>query len=101
MWTPYNRKYRYGKLYLSQNFACFWSHVANLVSVIIPLKDVARVEKADSVPNGNTIDQAVRFVMRSTVGVGKEFIFAQLPDRNFVIEKIAELLAGTSVIDYR
>jgi hypothetical protein len=76
--------------------------VDGLVSVVIPLRDVAHVEKAESCPNGNTIDQAVRFVMRSSSAnplgiVGKEFIFAQLPDRNFVIEKIAELLASTKV----
>ena len=91
LWTSYNKKYRFGKLYLSQNFACFASHVHGLVNVVIPLRDVSHVEKADSCPNGNTIDQALRFVMRSK---GKEFIFAQLEDRNFIIDKIAELLAA-------
>lgn len=95
LWTPFNRKYRYGKLYLSQNFACFRSHVPGLVSVIIPFRDVARVDKTDACPNGNTIDQAITFVMRSATGSSKEFIFAQLPDRNFVLEKIVELLAST------
>ena len=97
LWTPYNKKYRFGKLYLSQNFACFSSHVPGLVLLVIPLRDVSKVENAESCPNGNTIDQALKFTMRNQyVGaVGKEFIFANVHDQKFVIEKIAELLAGT------
>ena len=98
LWTPYNKKYRYGKLYLSHNFACFSSHMARQVDLVIPLRDVAHVEKAEACPNGNTIDQALRFVMRrkNCNANHKEFIFAQLPDRNFVIDKIAELLMYAS-----
>lgn len=89
LWTPYNKKYRYGKLYLSHNFACFSSHVPGLVNLVIPLRDVLEVEKAESSTNGNsTNDQALRFVMSTKQGVGKEFIFAQLPDRQFIKSKI-------------
>ena len=98
LWTPYNKKYRYGTLYLSHNFACFSSHMTRQVDLVIPLRDVAHVEKAEACPNGNTIDQALRFVMRkneSNMSL-KEFIFAQLPDRNFVIDKIAELLMSSA-----
>ena len=55
LWTPFNKKYRYGKLYLSHNFACFSSHMARQVDLVIPLRDVAHVEKAEACPNGNTI----------------------------------------------
>lgn len=99
MWTPFNKKYRFGKLYLSQNFACFSSHVEGLVNLVIPLRDVKIVEKAESCPNGTMVDQALRFVMRnksSQLAVGKEFIFAQLPDRQFVIDKLDELVSGAS-----
>ena len=104
LWTPYNKKYRYGKLYLSHNFACFSSHMARQVDLVIPLRDVAHVEKAEACPNGNTIDQALRFVMRRQSNDCKsanlkEFIFAQLPDRNFVIDKIVELLMHASGSD--
>ena len=60
LWTPYNKKYRFGKLYLSHNFACFSSHVDGLVKLVIPLRDVVTVENAKSCPNGNTIDQALK-----------------------------------------
>ncbi len=68
-----------------------------LVNLTIPLRDVSHVEKAESSPNGSSINDALRFVMRnksSSISVGKEFIFAQLPDRQFIIEKLGELLCG-------
>ena len=71
--------------------------MVGLVNLVIPLRDVAQVEKAESCPNGsNTIDQAVRFVMRAkNVSVGKEFIFAQLPDRQFIMDKLDELMGSS------
>ena len=32
----------------------------------------------------------------SNAGVGKEFIFAQLPDRQFIMDKLDELLLGST-----
>ncbi|TRY63799.1 hypothetical protein TCAL_07164 [Tigriopus californicus] len=90
IWTPFNQKYRFGRLYISQNFICFQSHVANLASLIIPLRDVTCVEKTDSQPNGNTVDEAISIAMKTTK---KPFIFAQIPDRNFVVEKLSDLLS--------
>lgn len=108
LWTPYNKKYRYGKLYLSQTFCCFESHVSGLVNLVIPLSSVARVEKTLSPPKGNADDQAIAIIMRNTAklektsrfkssitSLGGEFIFVQLPDRDFVVQRIAELLANT------
>jgi hypothetical protein len=34
LWTPFNKKYRFGTLYLSTNFACFLSHVPKLVRLV-------------------------------------------------------------------
>ena len=96
LWTPYNKKYRFGKLYLSQNFACFASHVERLVLLVIALRDVQSVESADfsSAPgNGN---DTIKFSMRPQMQGGKigtDFIFAQVHDKNFVIGKIEELLS--------
>ena len=52
LFTPYCKKYRFGTLYLSSNFACFNSHVTDLVSIVLPLAHVSSVEKTDS--NMNT-----------------------------------------------
>ena len=108
LWTPYNKKYRFGKLYLSQNFCCFESHVSGLVNLVIPLRSVARVEKTLSPPKGNANDQAIAIKMRNANSsvtsdkfsnvsqiLGGEFVFVQLPDRDFVVERLAELLANT------
>ncbi|CAK1552200.1 unnamed protein product [Leptosia nina] len=71
LWTPYNKRHNWGRMYLSQNFICFDSRVSNLVRLIIPLRNVYQVEKADS---GAT---------SSSWGVWKEFL----------VHKISELLA--------
>lgn len=94
LWTPFNSKYRFGKLYLSANYACFTSHVTGLVSLVLPLRQVALCEKIDAQPNGNIVDQAITFVMRARDGHRQEsFTFVQITDRDFVVDKISELLS--------
>ena len=108
LWTPFNKKYRFGKLYLSQNFCCFESHVSGLVNLVIPLRSVSRVEKTMSPPGGSSDEQAIAIKMRKKENdkktskfsrvsqcLGEEFVFVQLPDRDFVVERLAELLANT------
>ena len=63
MWTPFNKKYRNGRLYISQNFVCFESHVPNLVSVVIPLRNVKFVEKTEVPPKKSTV-KGVRKIYR-------------------------------------
>jgi hypothetical protein len=58
---------------------------------------VAYVEKTDVNPNGYTVDQAISVIMKNT---RRPFIFAQLPDRGFVVEKIADMLAKLVVRKY-
>ena len=53
---------------------CDSSHVPGLVSLVIPLKDVNCVEK--SMKKG-----------------GKTFVFGQVSDGDFMVEKLCELLA--------
>lgn len=38
LWTPYNKRYVGGYIFLSQNFLCFKSDVKRLVSLVIPLR---------------------------------------------------------------
>lgn len=90
LFTPFNKKYRFGTLYLSSNFACFSSHVPALVSLVIPLKDVNCIEKSATNENSGAKDEAIVFSMRRGV---KNFVFGQVSDRDFVVEKLSELLA--------
>jgi len=92
LYTPFNKRYRNGKLYISQGFACFASHVTGLVSLVIPLRDVARVEKTEEPPKKNTVDRAI--LVRMKAAGGRAFVFGMMPDRDFVVEKLSELLAA-------
>ena len=102
---------RFGTLYLSSNFACFTSHVEDLVSIVIPLGHVNSVEKTDS--NMNTrwellvtyesdryslpcrlYDEGILFTLHSPENT--VVIFGQVQDRDFVLQKVADLLAEVS-----
>ncbi|KAG5898216.1 hypothetical protein JTB14_005595 [Gonioctena quinquepunctata] len=90
--TPFNKKHVNGRLFLSQNYICFESRVKAQVCLVIPLRDVKLAEKIEtSIPN-QSLDKAI------IVTTGDElnrtnFIFAQILDRDFLVEKISELLS--------
>lgn len=86
LWTPYNKQAVRGKLYLSPNYICFESRVKNLVCLVIPLRSLILTEKAESpdmLPNGVLL----------TTKSKTNFLFAQVDGRDFLIQKISELLA--------
>lgn len=88
LWTPYNKQFVWGKLYISNNYVCFEARVKELVSVVIPLRDVALVEKVE---NGNSMVTESSMVLTTKGKVN--FLFSQLSDRQFILCKISELLA--------
>ena len=49
------------------------------------------MEKTESNPNGNTVDKAIVVVMKGSKR--EPFLFADIPDRDFVVEKISDMLA--------
>jgi len=93
LFTPFNKKYRYGTLYLGSRFACFISHVPGLVSLVIPLKDVSCIEKSNVNAKTGTHDEGIVFSMKNC---SNNFVFGQVEDRDFVVEKLCHLLAATS-----
>ncbi|XP_026329753.1 TBC1 domain family member 9 isoform X2 [Hyposmocoma kahamanoa] len=90
LWTPYNKRYNWGRLYLSQNFICFDSRVRNLVRLIIPLRNVHQVERADSTGTGSSGDSGSILI---TTAHHTSFLFGNISDRDFLVNKISELLA--------
>lgn len=64
----------------------------NLVSLVIPLRDVRQVERAENQASNTAVDKSVLI----TCGRAS-FLFAQIQDRDFVVQKISELLARTKV----
>jgi len=93
LFTPYNKKYKFGTLYIGNQFACFNSHIPGLVSLVIPLKDVICIEKANKNANTGYSDEGLVFSMKNCAN---NFVFGQVEDRDFVLEKLCELLAVAS-----
>ncbi|CAH0604555.1 unnamed protein product [Chrysodeixis includens] len=91
LWTPYNKRHNWGRLYLSQNFICFDSRVRNLVRLTIPLRNVHQVERADS--GGTASSSADTGSILITTAHHTSFLFGNISDRDFLVHKISELLA--------
>ncbi|XP_061712072.1 TBC1 domain family member 9 isoform X1 [Cydia pomonella] len=89
LWTPYNKRHNWGRLYLSQNFICFDSRVRNLVRLTIPLRTVHQVERADSGGTGSADSGSILI----TTAHHTSFLFGNISDREFLVHKISELLA--------
>ncbi|KAL3269707.1 hypothetical protein HHI36_008767 [Cryptolaemus montrouzieri] len=93
--TPYNKKHVHGRLFLSQNYICFESRVKSMVSLVIPLRDVKVAEKIDNNQTNHALNKAIIITTRNEINK-TNFIFAQILDRDFLVEKISELLSKTS-----
>ncbi|KAL5292343.1 TBC1D8 family protein [Megaselia abdita] len=85
LWTPYNKKFVSGNIFLSTNFMCFGSDVANLVSLVIPLGSIQSAEKKDDGPN--RLDNQIMISTKENL----PFLFSQISDRNALTAKISEL----------
>ncbi|XP_051168465.1 TBC1 domain family member 9 isoform X2 [Leptopilina boulardi] len=90
LWTPYNKRHIWGKIFLSQNYLCFESRVKREVSLVIPLRDVKRTETADNQSSNAAVDKSILITTNSN-----SFLFSQILDRDFVMQKIRELLGKT------
>ncbi|XP_065226342.1 TBC1 domain family member 9-like isoform X2 [Planococcus citri] len=94
LFTPYNKKYNCGTMFLSQNYLCFDSKVPRLVSLVIPLRDVSQVEKVENNSNPD-LHKAISISMKSASK--PVFLFSRIKDRDFLIRKLSELLSKISV----
>ncbi|GAB0096899.1 TBC1 domain family member 8 [Sergentomyia squamirostris] len=91
LWTPYNKKYVSGCIYLSQNFLCFRSDIKRLVSIVISLRNIRSVEKKD-----DALSRFENQIVISTTDAAA-LQFSQIIDREFLLNKISELLAKTKI----
>ncbi|XP_030849072.1 TBC1 domain family member 9B isoform X2 [Strongylocentrotus purpuratus] len=89
LWAPYNKSNIGGTMYLSRNYICFASRIKNLVHVQIPMRDVTVVEKVE---NSSLITQGLHISTRAKM----TFLFAQLTERDFLVQHIADFLAKTT-----
>lgn len=75
------------------------------VSLVIPLRDVRLVEKMENNASNPLLDKAIILTTHVNELTKSSFLFAQILDRDFLVEKITELLSKTQspsrfVIDF-
>ena len=92
LWTPYNKQHVRGVLYLSTGFLCYASRVKNLVNVVIPLSEINVVEKVENSAS-HILPNAILLTTRGKMN----FLFADLKDRDFILERISDLLVRPPV----
>ncbi|CAF0721766.1 unnamed protein product [Adineta ricciae] len=92
LWTPYNQSHVSGKLYISTNFVCFASRVYHQVNLIIPFRDINLVEKKSdqAIKSEIDMDSAIFIAMKQE---GGKFVFSQFDDREFVFNKLSQMLS--------
>uniref|UniRef100_A0A3Q0SKI9 TBC1 domain family member 9 n=1 Tax=Amphilophus citrinellus TaxID=61819 RepID=A0A3Q0SKI9_AMPCI len=89
LWTPFNKMHILGQMFVSTNYICFTSKEESLCSLIIPLREVTIVEKADSssvLPSPLSISTKNRMT----------FLFANLKDRDFLVQRLSDFLQQTT-----
>lgn len=96
--TPYNNnKHVMGRLYVSQNYICFESRIKSMVSLILPLRDVKEFKKGDG--SKSSLEKAIIITINSDKTELTNFYFCQIEDRDFLYDKIKELLLKNNNIN--
>lgn len=94
--TPYNNnKHVMGRLYVSQNYICFESRIKSMVSLILPLRDVKEFKKGDG--SKSSLEKAIIITINSDKTELTNFYFCQIVDRDFLYDKIKELLLKNNI----
>ncbi|XP_033985783.1 TBC1 domain family member 9 [Trematomus bernacchii] len=89
LWTPFNKMHILGQMFVSTNYICFTSKEEMLCSLIIPLREVTIVEKADS---SNVLPSPLSISTKNRM----TFLFANLKDRDFLVQRISDFLQQTT-----
>ncbi|XP_031170446.1 TBC1 domain family member 9B isoform X2 [Sander lucioperca] len=88
LWTPFAKMHVVGQLFISNNYVCFNSREEDLCQLIIPLREVSIVEKADS---SSVLPCPVSISTKNKMN----FLFANLRDRDFLVQRISDFLQRT------
>ncbi|XP_028906225.1 TBC1 domain family member 9B isoform X1 [Ornithorhynchus anatinus] len=89
LWTPFNKMHIPGQMFVSNNYICFASKEEEACYLIIPLREVTIVEKADS---SSVLPSPLSISTKSKM----TFLFANLKDRDFLVQRISDFLQKTS-----
>uniref|UniRef100_A0A8C9UEK8 TBC1 domain family member 9B n=1 Tax=Serinus canaria TaxID=9135 RepID=A0A8C9UEK8_SERCA len=90
LWTPFNKMHIPGQMFVSNNYICFASRAEEACHLIIPLREVTIVEKADS---SSVLPSPLSISTKSKM----TFFFANLKDRDFLVQRISDFLQRTPV----
>ncbi|XP_043766619.1 TBC1 domain family member 9B isoform X3 [Cervus elaphus] len=85
LWTPFNKLHIPGQMFISSNYICFASKEEDACHLIIPLREVTIVEKADC---SSVLPSPLSISTKSKM----TFLFANLKDREFLVERISDFL---------
>ncbi|KAI9513563.1 TBC1 domain member 9B [Dissostichus eleginoides] len=88
LWAPFAKMHVVGQLFISNNYICFNSREEDLCQLIIPLREVSVVEKADS---SSILPCPVSISTKNKTN----FLFANLKDRDFLLQRISDFLQRT------
>ncbi|KAM4826775.1 TBC1 domain family member 9B isoform 2-T2 [Thomomys bottae] len=88
LWTPFNKLHIPGRMFISNNYICFASKEEDVCHLIIPLREVTIVEKADS---SSVLPSPLSISTKSKM----TFLFANLKDRDFLVQRISDFLQKT------
>ncbi|XP_036857897.2 TBC1 domain family member 9B isoform X2 [Manis javanica] len=88
LWTPFSKLHIPGQMFISGNYICFASKERDACHLIIPLREVTIVEKADS---SSVLPSPVSVSTKSKM----TFLFANLKDRDFLVQRISDFLQKT------
>ncbi|XP_040820397.1 TBC1 domain family member 9B isoform X5 [Ochotona curzoniae] len=88
LWTPFSKLHIPGQMFISNNYICFASKEEDACHLIIPLREVTIVEKADS---SSVLPRPLSISTKSKM----TFLFANLKDRDFLVQRISDFLQKT------
>jgi hypothetical protein len=103
LWTPYNKKYVRGKMYISSNYICFASKVAKQVELIVPIRDIYIVEKpsfnssnTSSGGDSNEDEYDLQHSLVITTKAKENFLFSGFLERDHILSKISDMLLNNN-----
>ncbi|CAH1786340.1 unnamed protein product [Owenia fusiformis] len=94
LWTPYNKQHVWGRIYISSHYLCFASRVKSLVAIVIPMREISVVEKT-GMSSGNVLPNSLLVTTKGKIN----YLFANMPDRKLVLEKISDFLSRQPTVD--
>eukprot|EP00118_Oscarella_pearsei_P008317 m.42091 g.42091 ORF g.42091 m.42091 type:complete len:1080 (+) comp33328_c0_seq6:70-3309(+) len=94
LWTPFAKAHVLGKLHCSPSYLCFSSKIKRICDVIIPMREIAVVEK---VASSEVLPNALHITIKSKA----TFLFASLRDRDLLCGRISDFLSRTPTIETR